>query len=394
MPFRAASWLLLLLLAAGLSLSTPQAYAQSAEDSDIQRRLAELERQVATMQSPAQARLASRYGEQQSAMAREPADEIADAAASSDGASNDSCGRFCLPDWHSRPALVGQDFLNTGCRQCGIVFGSELLFLKPTATNGDLPGATANVNTTLGLLPPTAITNFSVHNSFNFETAPRFWLGYVTKSGLGFRVQYWEFRHSSDTEFLDPLGLVAFGGAMRFRTFDWEVTQQIDFRRWRMLAFGGFRYGEIRQSESLNVLGTLATLQQSQAFNGIGLTGGVNLNRSLFNSKSFSWYTNTRGSILFGDRSYNYQAGAEIIPIIPVSATANYKLSGETLGILEIATGPQWQKQLARGGQFFVRGGFEGQLWLNAGTIDNTPYDSALGSIGFGGFSVATGIIR
>ncbi|HEY4312385.1 MAG TPA: Lpg1974 family pore-forming outer membrane protein [Pirellulales bacterium] len=394
MPFRTASWLLL--LAVGLSLSTPQAYAQSADDSDIQRRLAELERQVATMQSPARSRLTSRFGDQPPVLAPEPTDkltdEIADSTISPDGALNDSCNRWCLPDCSTRPALVGQDFLNTGCRQCGVVFGSELLFLKPTATNGDLPGATANVNTNLGLLPPTAIVNFNVHNSFTFETAPRFWLGYVTKSGLGFRVQYWEFRHSSDTEFLDPVGLVAFGGAMRFRTFDWEVTQQIDFRRWRMLAFGGFRYGEIRQSESLNVLGTLATLQQSQAFNGIGLTGGVNLNRSLFNSKSFTWYTNTRGSILFGDRSYNYQAGADIL--FPVSATANYKLSGETLGILEIATGPQWQKQLARGGQFFVRGGFEGQLWLNAGTIDNTPYDSALGNIGFGGFSVATGIIR
>ena len=233
---------------------------------------------------------------------------------------------------------------------------------------------------------------FQRPQQFPIRHGTRFWLGYVTKSGLGFRVQYWEFRHSADTQFLDPLGLVAFGGGADFRTFDWEVTQQVDFRRWRMLAFGGFRYAEIRQSESLDVLGTLATLQQSQAFNGIGLTGGANLYRPLFNSKHLSWYTNMRGSVMFGDRSYNYQAGTDII--FPASATANYKLSGDTLGIIEIATGPQWQMQMKRGGQFFVRGGFEGQLWLNAGTIDNTPFDSSLGNIGFGGFSVATGIIR
>ncbi len=379
MPLRAASWYLFLAL--GLSLPVGVGQAQSVADSDIQRRLADLEQQVAQMQRPAQARLTSTWQDQPSL-----------ALESNEAAPDEASAGCTLPDWRSPPAIVGQDFLNTGCRQCGVVFGSELLFLRPTASNGDLPGATANVTTTLGLLPPTAIVNFDVHNSFKFDTAPRFWLGYVTKSGLGFRVQYWEFRHSSDTEFLDPLGLVTFGGAMRFRTFDWEVTQQIDFRRWRMTAFGGFRYGEIRQSESLNVLGTLASLQQSQAFNGIGLTGGANLNRSLFNSKRFSWYTNMRGSLLYGDRSYNYQAGADIL--FPVSGTANFKLSGETLGILEIACGPQWQKPLARGGQLFVRGGFEGQLWLNAGTIDNTPFDASLGNIGFGGFSLAAGIIR
>jgi hypothetical protein len=380
MQIRAARyrWLLALIC---LSVTAP-ASAQSVPDSDIQRRLAELEQQVAAMQRPAQARLTSTYDE--------PAPP---AAEPSDDQSTDSClPNWSLPKWNCRPALVGQDFLNTGCRQCGVVFGSELLFLKPTATNGNLPGASADVTAQIGILPPTAIVNFNVHNSFQFDTAPRFWLGYVTRSGLGFRVQYWEFRHSSDTEFIDPLGLVSFGGAMRFRTFDWEVTQQVDYRRWRMMFFGGFRYGEIRQSETFNILGTLANYQQSQAFNGIGLTGGANLNRSLFNSKQFSWYTNTRGSILFGDRSYNYQAGTDIL--FPTFAAANFKLSGDTLGILEIATGPQWQKPLKRGGQLFVRGGFEGQLWLNAGTIDNTPFNSALGNIGFGGFSVATGIIR
>lgn len=356
--------------------------AQDAPESDIQRRLTELEQQVASMQRPAQARLTSTYDE--------PA--LPPDAQGEEQSAGGCLPGWKLPAWNCRPALVGQDFLNTGCRQCGVVFGSELLFLHPTATNGDLPGASANVVAQVGILPPTAIVNFNVHNSFQFDTAPRFWLGYVTRSGLGFRVQYWEFRHSSDTEFLDPIGLTTFGGAMRFRTFDWEATQQVDYRRWRMLFFGGFRYGEIRQSETFNILGTLANYQLSQAFNGIGLTGGVNLNRSLFNSKQFSWYTNTRGSILFGDRSYNYQAGTDII--IPTFAGANFKLSGDTLGILEIATGPQWQKPLKRGGQFFVRGGFEGQLWLNAGTIDNTPFDTSLGNIGFGGFSVATGIVR
>ena len=366
--------------ACGILLITGRAFAQDVPESDIQRRLAELEQQVANLRRPAQARLTSNYY-----------DEVAQAQpeVAADSLPDSGC---VLPQCRPAPALVGQDFLNTGCRQCGVVFGSELIFLKPVATNGDLPGATANVNTTLGLLPPTAIVNFNVQNTFKFETTPRFWLGYVTQSGLGFRVQYWEFRHSAQTQFVDPLGLVTLGGAMRFRTFDWEVTQQLNYRKWRMLMFGGFRYGEIRQSESLDVLGTLATLQQSQAFNGIGLTGGANLNRALFNTQSFSWYTNMRGSLLYGDRSYNYNAGVDLL--FPVTGQANFKLSGDTLGILEIGTGPQWQKQLARGGQFFVRGGFEGQLWINSGTIDNTPFDSSLGNIGFGGFSVACGIVR
>jgi len=368
------------LAAIGILLIASSASAQNVPDSDIQRRLAELEQQVANLRRPAQPRLTSTYyGE--------------DAQPQPESAPDPLAASGCvLPECRRPTALVGQDFLNTGCRQCGVVFGSELIFLKPVATNGDLPGATANVTTSLGLFPPTAIVNLNVHNTFNFETTPRFWLGYVTQSGLGFRVQYWEFRHSAETQFLDPLGLVSFNGAMRFRTFDWEVTQQLDFRKWRMLMFGGFRYGEIRQSESLDVLGTLATLQQSQSFNGIGLTGGANLNRLLFNTKSLSWYTNMRGSLLYGDRSYNYNAGVDLL--FPVTGAANFKLSGDTLGILEIGTGPQWQKQLARGGQFFVRGGFEGQLWINSGTIDNTPFDSSLGNIGFGGFSVAAGITR
>ncbi|MBI2823684.1 MAG: hypothetical protein HYX69_03210 [Planctomycetia bacterium] len=362
--------------AAGVFLLAGGLAAQDIGYGDIQRRLAALENELALMRQP-QPRLASSY------MVPPPEEPRAD-----EPAAGEADGNCCVPEC-GPAAVVGPDFLDTGCRRCGIVFGSELILLKPVASNGDLPGSSFNV-TFASILPP--VINFNVHNNFNFETTPRFWLGYVTNSGLGFRVQYWEFRQSTSGSFLDGIDLVQVGGAMRFRTFDWEVTQQVSYRKWRMLAFGGFRYGEVRQSEFFHVLGPTFSFDQSKAFNGIGLTGGANLYRSLFNLQGLSWYTNTRGSVLFGDRSYNYNAGVDIL--FPVTATTNVKVSGDTLGILEIGTGPQWQMPLARGGQFFVRGGFEGQLWLNSGTIDNTPLDGSLGNVGFGGFSIAAGILR
>ena len=198
-------------------------------NGDLHRRIEELERIVAQMpvsRMPAAGRTMTVSDGQRPEAAAEPATQCHEEAS-------------CCDPYH-----LGQDFLNSTCRTGGLIAGAEIVFLKPFATNGDLPGSFPLIGTDA---------------DYHFDSTPRFWIGYVQPSGLGSQFRYWEFDHGVNGSLDDdPDDLIT--GGLEFRTFDWELLQQVNFRRWWLQMSGGLRYSEINIDERL-------TLDNSAIFN-------------------------------------------------------------------------------------------------------------------------------
>jgi hypothetical protein len=179
---------------------------------------------------------------------------------------------------------------------------------------------------------------------------------------------------------------------VELRTVDVEALQRVDFRHWSFTFSGGLRYAESNLQErfvDINPILPDSSFAFGNGFDGVGLTAGLQATRDLGYSGAFQWYTSLRGSVLFGKQHYNldYQ---DVFFGFDIEATRGQA----TMGILEVNLGPQYRGELASGGSWYVRSGFEGQLWLGAGTADATPFDTTLGNLGLAGFSVALGIDR
>jgi len=346
-------------------------------NADLHRRIEELERIVAQMpgaqtpmlQAPAGGRMMLISDGQQPTPATASATPDADIPGI-DAACGDAT---CCYD----PDHVGQDFFNSTCRTGGFVAGAEVVFLKPFATNGDLPGSFPIIGT---------------QADFQFESTPRFWLGYVRPSGLGSQFRYWEFDHSVDGSLNDdPNDLIT--GRLKFRTFDWELLQQVNFSRWWLQMSGGLRYAEINIDERLT-LNNSSILRSSynfgSGFDGVGLTAGLQATRALTKSGNLQMTAGGRASLLFGDRKYFFDIEFANIDLFDF----NTRNDNDLVGIFELNVGPRYTRRLANGANVFVGGGFEGQLWQGSGTAFSTPFDTSLGSIGFAGLGANIGFTR
>ena len=177
-------------------------------------------------------------------------------------------------------------------------------------------------------------------------------------------------------------------GGVRSRQLDLELTQQVAFRRWSLLTFGGMRYGELLQSSGVRELDAAANTftATENSFHGLGVTGGLQGQRSLGWCPNLSFYFFGRGSLLFGNQRFN----ATTIDNNAGTVTPLHLIGhNDNMMVWEIGLGPQWQMALASGGSFFARGGLEAQIYQPSasGTIDS-------GNMGLAGFSFALGINR
>lgn len=338
----AVAWLLLI---AGL------AQADSSAADDVQSRLDELERQIAAMQA-----------------ANQSPTVISSA----------------------QPAVINDSYFDPV--SIGWVVGAELTFLKPMASNGEVPGANSTI--VRDIVNGSEIINEETSNPYGFESSPRFWFGYVGEGGAGIRARYWEFDHSAEGEwifndiFSGSFSSMPVFGNLECRTVDLEVTKQIDFSSWKLTPFAGCRYAGMSQALVVDSPGSLVT--HGLNFYGVGPTGGVETYCSLFGFDDFGWFTNMRGSLLYGHHTH---MDAQTFGFAPGRVDIDtVRSEGDLMGIVEISTGPQWKWPIDGGGDFFVRGAGEGQLWLNAGTAEFVGDQTD--SLGFVGFSLSVGIER
>jgi len=228
---------------------------------------------------------------------------------------------------------------------------------------------------------------------WEFDMAPRAWLGYTLPGGMGGRFRFWQFDHRSVQQTLAlPGSEQQLQSRLALQTFDIEWTQRAQMGRLVFNFAAGLRYATIdHASHNQFTLITAPPFETSSAhfvqeFHGGGPTLAVEMWRP-FLSK-FAFYGMARGSILFGNRS---EQGLSNI----FDSNFNVQNRHESLlPIGELQLGTQWSEPIGRG-VFFARTGIEAQVWGDAGNI--TAGSSVSGEVftpsnlGFFGLTSAVG---
>jgi hypothetical protein len=288
---------------------------------------------------------------------------------------------------------VGRECSNCECRTGGFVGGVEVVFFKPFYTGGGIPNVDAAASD-----PFTGFINYQ-QLQYNYQAAPRFWLGYVFANGLGGRARFFDYHQTAASDvsnvFTAPPGIFTLHGLLALRTYDLELTQQVNFRNWSLQAFGGVRYAQVRQQSSVDIFG-LTTSNSSLAYYGVGLTGGLQGERVLTPNQRWSIFFSGRGSLLFGHQRDNTS------DLFFLYTEGNRRIDNAFASIWEMQLGPQWKMRLPRGGEFFARTTVEGQFWQGVGNfapIGTSPapglnHNDLSGSFGLLGFGSAIGITR
>jgi hypothetical protein len=242
------------------------------------------------------------------------------------------------------------------CDRCpGFIGGVEITFMKPHNNALDLIIAP---NIQVPLLP-----------EFDFEIAPRIWLGYEFAGGLGLRATWWDFDHA--------VAVVGIISGMEANTLDVELTQTGSFCKWDLTMAGGVRYGRIEESlESPGFIGL------SHEFEGVGGTLGLSARRPV-GSRGFALIAGVRGSLLFGQTDSTLS-----LPFIPAQATL--RNTQHMLEIYEMKLGGEWSRDLDYGARFYTQLTYEAQAW-NMAPIALGLADS---QIGFSGVAFNIGIAR
>jgi len=267
---------------------------------------------------------------------------------------------------------------DVGCSDCGccecccsptFYAGAELPWLQVQSSGIAIPG--------IPIMTP----------NFGQEPSIRFWGGYESCEGLGFRATYWEFEDSSG---LTPLGVggVNLGLGVDVYTVDLELTHRAKFCGFDILASGGVRIGGLKQSlfAAAQTQAGPASIAISRDFDGAGLTFGVGFDRQV-GCSPLSLYGNFRGSILFGDSDIDLNVN--VPPFVPLAANNAATLKNQTLPIWEIQLGLEYNRETGFG-DLFARAGVEAQVW------EVPPVLLGLGDdhLGFFGPTFAIGLER
>ena len=291
-----------------------------------------------------------------------------------------SCDDGCVADCESCPTCqpMCPDYRGPEpCFDCikpwgGLVIGAEATFLKPHDNFG--VGMDVNINGNTG----------SESAEFGYELAPRVWLGYVQGDGLGFRVSYWQFDHTTTAP---GEGMLVVPGAdsvsVNYDTyvFDAEFTDTRNIAdKWYMMITGGVRYVHYGLNVAFLADGAPTTFNGDFAgvvddFTGEGLTSSIKLRRMV--RPWASLFVMGRGSVVMGDsRSY---VNNELDGLVMIRRTdvLRYMWEGQIGGEVHVDT--------VGGSRLFARGALETQSWDGFGQGD---------AVGFSGFTAAVGMER
>ncbi|QDU80414.1 hypothetical protein Pla110_21430 [Polystyrenella longa] len=286
------------------------------------------------------------------------------------------------------------------CCRSSYYAGFEFMWLQP------------NFQENVGIvLDPPPNDNIVIPFDYDYEFAPRVWAGWETCDGFGFRFTYWQFDHdlASSQLYVEPTQLAlievfeangqltrnAFAGpgetletshSMNLQTADFEFTSRHNFCKHNVLVGAGLRYGKMDQQ----MIGTAydnggmldEQVNHKHGFEGFGPTVSIDWNRPFDSCGGLSVYSRARGSILFGEA---YQ---DVHEIKNGGANVGYDTyrGDESLAIGELGLGMQYAMLVGCNTEMFVRGGYEAQLWWDAGGPLRTQGDMALHglTLGFG----------
>lgn len=217
---------------------------------------------------------------------------------------------------------------------------------------------------------------------FGLASAPRAWLSFGDPAAAALRAQYWQFDHTSE-----PRRVVHAPADYRIcalveaHTVDLELTHEFHFERWSLRLGGGARYAMLQQTVQMTD-GPDRWFKRLQA---IGPTMALE-SRWVTRLPHFWVFANCRGSLLSGEAR---------------RASPSEAQDTDDIGtILEMQVGGELRWSSPRGGALFVRGGWEQQNWLGAGSFFSAAGPSAgeiLGvmpddhDVGFMGFFVSLG---
>ncbi|MEZ6048823.1 MAG: Lpg1974 family pore-forming outer membrane protein [Planctomycetaceae bacterium] len=280
----------------------------------------------------------------------------------------------------------------TDCCKSSYYAGVEFLWLQPNFQE----------NVCIVLDPPPS-DNIVMPCDYDYEFSPRAWFGWESCDGYGFRFSYWEFDHDlaygelyvdvnqlafiEVTEANGQLHRNAFAGPgetlvatheMSLQTADFEFTSRHKFCKHDILVGAGLRYAQMDQ----HMTGTAYSagwvvdelVDHKHGFEGFGPTVSLFWNRPFDSCGGLSVYSRARASILFGDAYQN------VYEVKNAGANVGYDTySGdESLAIGELGLGLQYTMMMGCDWELFCRGGYEAQLWWDAGGPLNTQGDMAL----------------
>ena len=286
----------------------------------------------------------------------------------------------------------------SACCDCpGITGGYDFLLLAPHFSNGIAYQVRDIIS------PNTTVYNHPYPD--DYEMAPRFWLGYQGENGLGMRVRYMQYDHellgmtidsidATRTLFFGSLSatngqILSFTTGLELDVLDFDVTKDFEVRSAKLTAGAGLRYARVQMDYQGTVTDAASTLQfQSfgeNSFEGVGPSAFVDFQAPIRQS-ALSVVGGLRASVLFGDGS-DVETVERIIA--PAASTTSIENGNRSTGILECSLGLQYDRDLGQGVELFLRGAWEGQLWLDVGS----PVQSG-GDLAMEGLCLGIGLMR
>lgn len=251
------------------------------------------------------------------------------------------------------------DPCSNGCCCGGLVTDLELTFLRYFKEGG--------VHDYAGLPAET-----------DYQFAPRFVLGYVGASGLGFRTRYWELDTATTSVIGNPCGVNAYN-------IDFELFQEYRLGRDTTVELAlGLRYAELWE-DSIDLLAIPDPLLGIGSFSGFGGTMAAEAKRAVLMGNV---YARARLSLLMGDagvREINLNTGAAL------TSSADDCTATQT----ELAIGYEICRS-TRYGVVTLRSGVEWQNWANM-AVAEAPFGvlgDQMEDAGFAGFVVGFGLER
>lgn len=234
---------------------------------------------------------------------------------------------------------IASSRLSTNCVGTSSTYaGVELAILK------------ANVGALGGSIGGLAGT---VTSDFDYEVAPRIILGHERHDGLGLRMSYWQYDHTSGTS---DLGVIT---GLELHALDLEVTNHVRFWGSDLWLSGGVRYAKMDQEYPV---GGGALQFQSE---GVGPTLAAKLSRDLGRT-DWDLFASGRASFVLTDNEVN------IVPLAQIEAKES---------VMRV-----WEARLGVSRAFHLRGGavltsefaYEVQNWDSAAVAGIIGNDIAL----------------
>ncbi len=198
---------------------------------------------------------------------------------------------------------------------------------------------------------------------YDFEVAPRIWLGWENPECLGVRARYWTidanatqtYAHSLPILDADILGTQT---SLEAQAFDVEATQSLGLGRLQVQVAGGVRYAKMETG--LSVFGEGDNAAPFNAgigmdFEGFGPTVGIGCRRPI-GSRGLSLVGAARASWVYGETDLGLLGELSEIPV-------SVDVEDHVMQINEVGLGVDWSRCLGHGGVVSVALLWEAQAW-------------------------------